>query len=43
MDKLKIGKIVGLLLTLGGTAVTALVTSKENERTLEKLVNKKGE
>lgn len=43
MDKVKVGKVLGLLLTLGGTVVTAWVTGKENERTLEKLVNKKGE
>ena len=43
MNKVKIAKVLGLVLTVGGTIVTSWVTGKENEKTLERLVNKKGE
>lgn len=37
----KVAKIGGMLLTIGGTIVTAWVGSKENEQTLQKLVDER--
>lgn len=40
-DLLKIGKYLGLGFSAIGMIITGLVTSKENESTLEKLVEKR--
>jgi len=41
ITKLTILEICGIIFTLTGSLVTAIVTGKKNEKTLEKLVNEK--
>lgn len=41
ITKLTILEICGIVFTLAGSLVTAIVTGKKNEKTLEKLVNEK--
>jgi hypothetical protein len=41
ITKLTILEICGIVFTLIGSLVTAIVTGKKNEKTLEKLVNEK--
>lgn len=41
INLLKLAKVGGLLLSIGGMVVTSLVSSKENEKVLEKLVDKR--
>ena len=41
ITKLTILEIFGVLFTVAGSIVTAIVTGKKNEKTLEKLVNEK--
>lgn len=38
IDVVKLAKIAGMILTVAGTVVTGWVGTKENEKTLEKLV-----
>lgn len=40
IDVVKVAKGAGMLLSIGGMVLTSWVTSKENEKTLEKLVDK---
>ena len=41
LDMVKIAKIGGLLLTIGGTIISSWVGTKENESTLQKLVDER--
>jgi len=41
ITKLTVLEICGVVFTVAGSIVTAIVTGKKNEKTLEKLVNEK--
>ena len=41
MNKLHLAKIGSVLLSLGGSLLTIYITSKDNEQTLQKLVDEK--
>ena len=41
INGLKLAKGLGMLLSIGGMLVTSIVSSKENEKILEKLVEKR--
>lgn len=38
---IKVGKVVGIVLSIGGSVLTAWINGKENEAILEKLVEKR--
>lgn len=40
-DLVKVVKVVGLVMTIGGTVASSWAGDKENTRTLEKLVDKR--
>lgn len=41
INVVKVAKIGGMLLSIGGMVITSWVSGKENEKVLEKLVNER--